>query len=97
MNPKLKKTAVWVPLVIAVTFVIGMIAGNYFSRRQAGGPVERKISDIVNLIQSDYVDDVNTDSLLEKTIPDLLSKLGNSPRPMRCSKDRSEGSEWYSI
>ena len=75
MNPKLKKTAVWVPLVIAVTFVIGMIAGNYFSRRQAGGPVERKISDIVNLIQSDYVDDVNTDSLLEKTIPDLLSKL----------------------
>lgn len=75
MNPKLKNTAVWVPLVIAVTFVIGMIAGNYFSRRQAGGPVERKISDIVNLIQSDYVDDVNTDSLLEKTIPDLLSKL----------------------
>ena len=48
---------------------------NYFSHRQAGGSVERKISDIITLIQSDYVDAVDTDSLLEKTIPDLLSKL----------------------
>ncbi len=75
MNQKLKSTAVWAPLVIAVTFITGMIAGNYFSHRQAGGSVERKISDIITLIQSDYVDAVDTDSLLEKTIPDLLSKL----------------------
>ena len=94
MNQKLKSTAVWAPLVIAVTFITGMIAGNYFSHRQAGGSVERKISDIITLIQSDYVDAVDTDSLLEKTIPDLLSKL--DPHTVYISRGHSAASELYS-
>ena len=40
-----------------------------------GTPQEKKIKRLINYIQYEYVDDVNTDSLLDGTIKNMLGKL----------------------
>ncbi|MCM1441312.1 MAG: PDZ domain-containing protein, partial [Roseburia sp.] len=37
--------------------------------------VQKKVSAIMSLIDAEYVDDVNPDSILEQSIPDILAKL----------------------
>lgn len=75
MNQSFKRTIVWLPLVIAATFVAGLIAGAIFFRINLSPGVQDKIDNIMKYIASDYVDAVNTDSLLEASIPDILAKL----------------------
>lgn len=72
-----KRTIVWIPLLIAVAFAGGFWAGGRFSSDMSGGSMDpaRKIATILNLIDNEYVDRIDTDSLLEATIPDLLAKL----------------------
>ncbi|MBD5331270.1 MAG: S41 family peptidase [Bacteroides sp.] len=75
MNPNLKRAAVWMPLVIAVTFVGGLLAGGYFLGGRTETPVEKKVHEIMSLVATEYVDNVNPDSILEVSIPDILAKL----------------------
>ncbi len=72
---KRKSISPWVPVIVALTFVAGIGAGMYMNR-SAGRPAgEQKLGLIMDMIQSDYVDEVDMDSLVEKTIPSLLSNL----------------------
>ena len=75
MNQSIKRTSVWLPLIVAVAFVAGMLSGAYFFSRHSKDSALDKISTIMKYISSEYVDDVDTDSLLEKSIPDILAKL----------------------
>ena len=63
------------PVAIAVAFVGGMLTGRYLSHGSSETPVEQKIRDIMSLIAEEYVDEVNGDSILEQSIPDILAKL----------------------
>lgn len=63
------------PLVIAVAFVGGLIAGGYFLGGRTETQVEKKIHEIMSLVATEYVDDVDPDSILEVSIPDILAKL----------------------
>ena len=65
----------FLPLYFAITLVIGMIAGNFLSRSDGGTNANKKFATILKLIQNEYVDDVDLDSLLEEVLPDLLSSL----------------------
>ncbi|MCM1449655.1 MAG: S41 family peptidase [Clostridiales bacterium] len=65
----------WVPLIVAVAFVAGIGAGLYMTRESGRPEGERKLSLIMDMIDRDYVDDVNSDSLIESTLPSLLSNL----------------------
>lgn len=59
----------------AIAFVAGLFFHSML-REQSGRPLgEKKLSNVLNLIGSEYVDEVDTDSLLELIIPDLLAKL----------------------
>lgn len=77
MNQKYKRTAVWLPLVIAATLCVGIWVGARFLGRYMSGDetVFDKIQTIMGIVESQYVDEVNTDSLLEKAIPDILAQL----------------------
>lgn len=75
MNPQLKKASVWVPLLIAVAFVVGLFLGAKLFKSTPSWNTHVKIDEIMSLIDEEYVDDVNTDSILEVSIPDILSKL----------------------
>ncbi len=68
------------PLYISVALVVGMLLGSYFLgdivrhpfRKNTG---QRKWAEIMSLIDKSYVDSVNTDSLAEKSIKNLIAEL----------------------
>lgn len=67
--------AAFLPLFFSIALIIGMIAGNILSKSDGGSDANKKFATILKLIQNEYVDDVDLDSLLEKVLPDLLSNL----------------------
>jgi carboxyl-terminal processing protease len=75
MNPQIKKAAVWVPLIIAVAFSLGLFLGARLFKSTPSWNSGTKINQMMELISEEYVDDVNTDSILEASIPDILAKL----------------------
>ena len=70
-----RKTNVWIPLIIAATFVGGLWSGSFFSNKELPKSSYDKLNAILGLINQEYVDDVNLDSIIEVTLPDLLSNL----------------------
>lgn len=76
MNPNFKRTGVWIPVIVAATFCIGLFIGaRFFGHKSPSGAIYNKIDAIMDLITEEYVDEVDTDSLLEVSIPDILAKL----------------------
>ncbi|MBR6639278.1 MAG: S41 family peptidase [Muribaculaceae bacterium] len=71
---KRNKLIIWIPLLIAVTFIAGLYFGSGISNSQKISEND-KFNSILNLINNEYVDHVNMDSLIEETIPELLSHL----------------------
>jgi len=73
------KYSIFIPIILAVTLVIGIFLGNRLNRNAGNRNVQtsnvNKFDAIVDLIQSAYVDSISTDSLIEKTIPELLKNL----------------------
>ncbi|MDY0780657.1 S41 family peptidase [Tenacibaculum sp. IB213877] len=68
------------PIYLAIAVVFGILLGTFFN---ASAPIpliqssakEQKIKRLINYIQHDYVDDVNTDELLDEAIAKILDKL----------------------
>ncbi len=68
--------SVWMPLVIAATLALGIWLGaSFFSHTRSYGPVYDKIAAIMGLIEKEYVDEISTDSLLEASISEIISRL----------------------
>lgn len=64
--------------LIPIFLVVGIIAGIFIGNRISSGrlsPEEEKIRTVLSLIQQQYVDEVNTDSLFQNIIPDILASL----------------------
>ncbi|MBQ9076750.1 MAG: S41 family peptidase [Muribaculaceae bacterium] len=72
---KFDKTTTWVPLIIAVTFIGGLWVGKDLLNNANTRESEKKLSTILGLIDSEYVEEVDIDSIVEETIPQLLEKL----------------------
>jgi carboxyl-terminal processing protease len=76
-----KKINLYIPIIIAVSVAAGILIGNLLKKNsQSSIPgfqltSSNKISTVLNLIQNDYVDSVNTASIIEKTIPEILENL----------------------
>ena len=70
------KFAILIPLIVAVSVVVGMFISMLF-RQDAGmyGQSEGKIQDVMNLIDTYYVDDINSDSIEDIMISDFLLNL----------------------
>lgn len=75
MNNRLKKTSVWMPLAIALSLVAGMWIGHTFFNGSGKWSSRSKLDTILELVDRSYVDEVDTDSLLEASFPGLLSRL----------------------
>lgn len=75
MNNKLKNAAVWIPLIIAVAFAGGFWTGGRLMNNGSSGSTAEKLNTILQLIDAEYVDAVDLDSLLEVSIPDILAHL----------------------
>lgn len=62
------------PLLLAVGVGCGIFIGRYITTRSLT-PKEEKLRTLLQLIESDYVDVLDVDSLLESTFPNLMSSL----------------------
>lgn len=77
----MKISKIYLPILLAIAIVIGIFIGtrmNFASRPVAmldQEVREQKLRQIISYIDYEYVDEVNTDSLLDLTITDLLQKL----------------------
>ncbi|MCM1369487.1 MAG: S41 family peptidase [Candidatus Amulumruptor caecigallinarius] len=65
---------VLLPIVLAVGVVGGIFIEKYAGMNRLS-PEEEKIRTVLGLIDSQYVDKIDVDSLLDQTIPGLLSSL----------------------
>lgn len=41
----LKRASVWIPLIVAIAFIVGFLAGDIVNRQSGPTPTQKKISD----------------------------------------------------
>jgi carboxyl-terminal processing protease len=76
-----KKTIIIIPLLIAVSVAAGILIGNLLKQNSqpAFNPMNygntNKLTTILELIDKGYVDSVNTNEIIESTIPEILNEL----------------------
>lgn len=75
------RLSVYIPVLLAVAVIIGIVIGNLLARNSGSNlktvatSQSGKLDAIIDLIQSEYVDSIATDTLVEKTIPLMLKNL----------------------
>ncbi len=84
------KSKVYFPLIIGVAIAAGIFIGSTFNFKNKSvlfstNSNEAKIKRLINYINYDYVDKVNTDSLLDDAITTMLAKL--DPHSVYIPKD----------
>ena len=68
-------SSVWVPVIVAFAFVAGLFCSVLLHKDSGRSLTEKKLGNIFNIIESEYVEEVDIDSLIEATLPSLLSNL----------------------
>lgn len=96
-----RKYMLWLPVVAAICLITGVWTGYFLSRQDPSIPARQKLDRIFGIIEGNYVDDVTFDSLVEKTIPDLLQNLDPHsayfPAKERTAANRDLESSFYGI
>lgn len=74
-----KSLLIYIPLVVLVILFSGLYAGIWMGRHSVRvnriSAESNKLDKIISLIETEYVDTVNTKEIVEKTIPQLLDHL----------------------
>lgn len=77
----MKKSLVILPLIIAISVAGGILLGNLLKKNSQstmtgyGFHQPNKMATIFNLIENGYVDSIDTKSIMEKIIPEILKNL----------------------
>lgn len=79
---------IWLPVIGAVIFVGGIWLGYLLADGDTLTPGQQKLNDIFRMIDEEYVDEIDQDSLIEMTIPGLLHNL--DPHSLYVPKDELE-------
>lgn len=99
----MNKRIVFIPILLGLSIAAGIFIGsrlNFSSRPVAllkSDSREQKVRQIINYIDYEYVDEVDTDSLLDLTLTDMLHKLDPhsvyiSNQNVKQSEERIQGS-----
>ena len=81
MNNDMKKTNRYMPLLMALCVVVGILIGNFYANHFSGNRLNiinsgsNRLSNILHIIDDQYVDKVNIDSLVNNAIPLILAEL----------------------
>ena len=69
------------PLLMAVCVMVGILMGTFFANRFSGNRLNiinsgsNRLNNLLHIIDDQYVDKVNIDSLVEKAMPQILAEL----------------------
>ena len=76
-----KKNNRWMPLIMAVCVIVGIFIGTFYANHFSGNRLNiinsgsNRLNNLLHIIDDQYVDNVNIDSLVDKAIPQILSDL----------------------
>jgi carboxyl-terminal processing protease len=75
-----KEVSVYLPIIIAVSVVVGILVGRYYSGSNAENkfiiiPKANKLDNVLNYIENEYVDEISKSEIIEKAIPKILEDL----------------------
>ena len=80
-NKNRNNTNRFMPFILALCVVIGIVIGTFFSNHFAGNRLNvinngsNRLNNLLHLIDDQYVDSVDIDSLVDKAIPQILAEL----------------------
>lgn len=91
------------PLIMALCVIIGILLGSFLSNHFSGnrlniiGSGSNRLNNLLHIIDDQYVDEVNIDSLVDKAIPQILKDLDPhsvyiSAKDMQTAADDLKGS-----
>ena len=63
-----------IPVVLAIGVAVGIFTGKYISNPKQGN-TDEKLNAVLELIQNEYVDELDMDSLAELALPEILATL----------------------
>lgn len=75
------RTSRFVPIIIAVSVIVGIIIGTFIANRFSGNRLNiintssNKINDLLHIIDDKYVDSVDITNIVERAMPRILSEL----------------------
>ena len=81
MSNNINRNNRWVPVIIAVSVVVGIVIGTFFANRFAGNRLNiintssNKLNDLLHIIDDQYVDTVDIASIVEQSMPKILEEL----------------------
>ena len=81
MDNRTRKIVIWMPVLLAAAIILGIFLGTklqnqmHFGTRITKGTGTNKIGLIMNLIEGNYVDTVDSKKLVEAAIPEILKQL----------------------
>src|SRR5665647_2545022 len=76
-----RKLSTWTPVLLALTLVFGVWLGIKLQNRKLAAllPVQlnnkSKLDQVINLVEENYVDTVNSKKMIEDAIPEVLKQL----------------------
>ena len=71
----------FIPLIVAVSVVAGILLGNFYANHFAGHRLSiintssNKLNDLLHFIDDQYVDTVEINDLVERSMPQILGEL----------------------
>ena len=81
MSNNVNRNNRWVPIIIAVSVIAGIIIGTFFANRFAGNRLNiintssNKLNDLLHIIDDQYVDTINIANIVEQSMPKILEEL----------------------
>ena len=84
----------FMPLLMAISIVVGIIIGTFYANHFSGNRLNiinsgsNRLNNLLHIIDDQYVDKVDIDSLVEKAMPQILAEL--DPHSVYLSADEVE-------
>lgn len=73
------KRQIFLPILLTIVLVAGLAFGKFLSKNEAQDatlqPVMKKLISMLDFIESEYVDSISKEDIVEKAIPDILKEL----------------------
>ena len=91
----MKVDKVYFPLMIFAAVAMGFLLGGIFVRipvsvkQNTENRTKQKLNKLIDFINNEYVDNVNTDSIVDQTVNGILSKL--DPHSVYIAKNEAQG------
>ena len=89
----MKINKIFLPILICVAIATGLLLGNFINNflpnaTFSKNPKTEKLNKLINFIDNEYVDDINTDSIVDLTVNGILEKL--DPHSVYIAKNEVE-------